>query len=419
MSVASPELAIIERELTRPSLKLGFRDVEVERRYLLERQLSARTYHWASLLILVAIYDAFLIAELSAAPEIVELSAWLRFAFLTPAALAYVLLDWRCKLGRWSGPIFATLIVAPTLVSAIESQAITNPAILYAFQTTPLLQLAVLTCRMGVIQAAFANAAHCAIYITAVLATSIVPSAMVPSLLLTDGAIGIAVLVFTVRMDMRDRQVFLFNRQAEIRGQILVEQNNRLARLTQIDALTGLGNRRCFDETLANFWADARVRHADITLIIFDIDCFKLFNDALGHQAGDECLITLSHTLTRCLRDERDTLVRYGGEEFAVVLPSTSLAEGWSVAERIREAVVNRAVPHPLGTPAGFVTVSLGVAAVKPADCTAAALIEAADRCLYAAKRAGRNRTVTLDMLTEPLPLFDTAPLVDDKARVD
>ena len=177
------------------------------------------------------------------------------------------------------------------------------------------------------------------------------------------------------------------------RSHRLTRQNNVLTRLTQIDALTGVGNRRCFDEALAAAWTDCTARQASLVLVLLDVDHFKKFNDSQGHPAGDACLRTVAAAMAPCARDVTDIAARYGGEEFAIIMPGASLEAGRAVAERVRLAVAFCAVPHPPAGPPGIVTVSLGVASIVPtASSSPASLIEAADRSLYAAKRGGRNR---------------------------
>jgi diguanylate cyclase (GGDEF)-like protein len=148
---------------------------------------------------------------------------------------------------------------------------------------------------------------------------------------------------------------------------------------------------------VAAIWADPDATQSDVSLVLFDIDHFKQFNDAFGHQAGDECLSAIACAVSQGTRSAGDTLVRYGGEEFAVILPRTSLTEGIEVAERLRATVMARGIPHPCVAGPGCITVSLGVATMRPEEGGAASLIERADRCLYAAKRAGRNRVAWAD----------------------
>ena len=176
-----------------------------------------------------------------------------------------------------------------------------------------------------------------------------------------------------------------------IRALLTARQNDVLSKLTQIDALTGIGNRRCFDDTLASVWTACASKQSNVTLVLFDIDHFKKFNDSFGHQAGDDCLRQVGAALAAC-RKGNDIVARYGGEEFAVILPDTPLEGGCVVAERVRLSILSCAIPHPVAGPPGCVTVSLGVACMPAATGTPSALIEAADQCLYEAKRSGRNR---------------------------
>ncbi len=390
-------LPAIEREVARTDLRLRFRDPALEARFSAERQERSRLHNRITIPGFTIVFDLFLLTEFRAAPEIVVLSAILRGVFSLGVAL-FVLLDWRGRLGRLTGPCVVALAILPTLFASTETLLTTSLTALPNLQAMPLIQLGVLIWRMSVPQAGIAAALACVIFISVVVAAPYVPPAIVPSLILTDLAIGIAVFTFAIRLDFRDRQVFLFGLQAAIRGDMLAEQNRALARLSQSDALTGLGNRRRFDDALAEAWAEGRALNTPVALVMFDIDHFKAYNDAFGHRQGDQCLQAVAEAAARCVRSTIDTLARYGGEEFAVILPAASLEEARSVAERLREAVLARAIPHRCVGPPGIVTVSLGAASMVPGEGTAADLVEAADRCLYAAKRRGRNRVETEDL---------------------
>ena len=160
----------------------------------------------------------------------------------------------------------------------------------------------------------------------------------------------------------------------------------RIERQSLTDVLTGLANRRGFDAELARRLEEARRDARPLALCLLDVDLFKSFNDTFGHQAGDEALAAVAGALREACRMV-DIPARYGGEEMAVLLPATTLADALEVAERIRRAVA----AIPLSTRP--VTVSVGVAATD-GDCSAELLVEAADRALYAAKAAGRDQVV-------------------------
>lgn len=166
-----------------------------------------------------------------------------------------------------------------------------------------------------------------------------------------------------------------------------------LQQLATSDGLTGIPNRRSFDEKLAVEWSRAQRQGEAISLILADVDQFKRYNDHFGHQGGDECLKAVAATLRKQIFRAGDMPARYGGEEFAVVLPNTDLAGAGIVAERLRGEIEAAALPHPASEVAAVVTLSLGVATCRPgAGLLPESLIASADRALYAAKNQGRNR---------------------------
>ncbi len=173
--------------------------------------------------------------------------------------------------------------------------------------------------------------------------------------------------------------------------------NQKLLRLSVIDAVTGVANRRSFDQTLDRVWRSASRHQFEVALVMIDIDFFKSYNDSLGHPAGDECLRRVANGLTGALKRPDDFLARYGGEEFAVVLPQTDLAGASVVAERMRGSIEKLAIGHPASPIANHVTISQGVASILPTrEAARFTLISMADEALYGAKRSGRNRASTL-----------------------
>jgi diguanylate cyclase (GGDEF)-like protein len=162
--------------------------------------------------------------------------------------------------------------------------------------------------------------------------------------------------------------------------------------MSYVDAMTDVANRRSFDEELAMEWRRSTRTHSQLSLLMVDIDGFKAFNDALGHQAGDDCLRAVAKAITDCVRRAADTVARYGGEEFVVLLPDTDAYGAAILAERIRVSVEQRNVAHPTMA-RGCVTVSIGIATMGGKETTdPSTLIKAADAALYQAKRDGRNR---------------------------
>ncbi len=178
-----------------------------------------------------------------------------------------------------------------------------------------------------------------------------------------------------------------------VRTAQLEAANEELGRLARIDGLTGLHNRRAFNETIESEWRRAVRAGSSVALLMLDVDHFKEYNDLRGHLEGDECLRAVGTVIQRIVRRAGDVNARYGGEEFAILLGDTELEPAIFIAESLRAAIAELAIPHPRSSCSQSITVSIGVAAGMPAEIEApAALIRAADDALYAAKRNGRNR---------------------------
>jgi diguanylate cyclase (GGDEF)-like protein len=171
-----------------------------------------------------------------------------------------------------------------------------------------------------------------------------------------------------------------------------------LRELSMSDGLTGIANRRCFDQRIAEEWRQCAREGAALALLMVDVDCFKALNDELGHLQGDECLRTIARLCAGNVRGDSDLVARYGGEELAIILPGSTLDEAARLAGRLCASVRRRQMPHP-GSPVGpHVTVSIGASAIRPSDGVSAhVLIAAADRALYAAKRQGRDCVASVE----------------------
>ena len=174
----------------------------------------------------------------------------------------------------------------------------------------------------------------------------------------------------------------------------LEDASAHLKRLSSIDGLTQLYNRRHFDETLELEWSRSNRSQAPLSLILCDIDHFKAFNDNYGHVAGDDALVKTSKAIIEALQRPSDLPARYGGEEFAVILPDTPMVGAMIVAEQLRTAMDTLTIPHAFSNAANIVTMSIGVSTYYPAQTKASyvELLESADRGLYRAKKNGRNR---------------------------
>jgi diguanylate cyclase (GGDEF)-like protein len=196
-----------------------------------------------------------------------------------------------------------------------------------------------------------------------------------------------ATLTANYTLEREYRVNYLQRVHGRLQGARLSAMVKQLHDLAQHDSLTGLANRRAMDAQLEELFA----RGERFAVILVDIDAFKAFNDAYGHQIGDDCLRRVAAMLRASMRFTTDRIARMGGEEFAVVLPRTSLDDARLMAERMRKSVLELRIPH-LGSPTGdVVSISLGVSA-SVAPTAPGELIRTADRALYRAKALGRNR---------------------------
>ncbi|MBD2560219.1 MULTISPECIES: PAS domain S-box protein [Nostoc] len=188
------------------------------------------------------------------------------------------------------------------------------------------------------------------------------------------------------------RQVAIAIHQSVLYQQVQAA-NEELQRLATLDGLTQIANRRRFDEYLEDEWHRLKREQAPLSLILFDVDFFKRYNDTYGHLAGDDCLRQLGSTLKSIIKRPADLVARYGGEEFAVILPNTEIQGAIYVAQTIRQAVRNLAIPHAQSSVCDRVTVSLGVVSIVPnSEISPQDLINAADKALYLAKQQGRDQ---------------------------
>ena len=173
----------------------------------------------------------------------------------------------------------------------------------------------------------------------------------------------------------------------------LRQANRELAKLVNIDSLTQVANRRRFASHLQQEWQRLRREQKPLSLLMFDVDYFKRYNDRYGHQQGDMCLVKIAQAAQQVVHRPRDLVARYGGEEFAVILPNTSPEGAIVIADRIRTAIHALAIPHANSDVNDKVTVSLGIASLIPAaEALPEQLVAQADRALYIAKQQGRDR---------------------------
>ena len=174
----------------------------------------------------------------------------------------------------------------------------------------------------------------------------------------------------------------------------LKQKTDLLEDMSNIDGLTQVANRRYLDYRLQAEIRRLQRSQSHLSLIMLDIDHFKPFNDNYGHGRGDECLIKVAELLKQVVNRPGDLFARYGGEEFVAILPETDAEGGQQIAEAMRKAVEQAAIPHGFSPTADVVTISLGVVSQRVVSVSGVTLLEQADKALYRAKESGRNRVV-------------------------
>ncbi|MBT9540145.1 MAG: diguanylate cyclase [Thiobacillus sp.] len=209
---------------------------------------------------------------------------------------------------------------------------------------------------------------------------------------------GLMMVIFGLAMLATSAQVQrLFRDSEKLRRELfsVIEVEQALEYLVRLDSLTGIPNRRLFEEELGKEWARAKRDHAPFSLIMADIDHFKEYNDHYGHPAGDLCLVEVAQAMHHALSRPGDVVARIGGEEFAFLLPQTDLSGAIAVAEQIRERILALNFPHEASPVASHVTLSFGVSSSELTSVSSAGeLIRTSDIALYEAKRCGRNQIV-------------------------
>lgn len=187
-------------------------------------------------------------------------------------------------------------------------------------------------------------------------------------------------------------RIYVMRQKLQVAQKDLLSANKELERLAMYDQLTGLANRRNFDDSLEKQFKLAKRNKVPLSVIICDIDFFKIYNDSYGHQQGDDCLANVAKVIGATPARPTDKACRYGGEEFTVILPDTNLEGGLYIAEKLRKAVFDENIKHEGSKVAPFVTLSLGLASYTGQFQTQEEVLKAADDALYRAKENGRNR---------------------------
>jgi diguanylate cyclase (GGDEF)-like protein len=222
------------------------------------------------------------------------------------------------------------------------------------------------------------------------LASNLHPAAIRLQEIFSDGCTIFGLLYGRRIQNLMQARLFLLNLRDELRNAEVQARHDELANIAYTDQLTSIPNRRHFDELCAGL-SGAHPSLLPLSLCMIDLDHFKSLNDRLGHLEGDHCLQLVAAAIRGTLRGGADFAARYGGEEFLLLLPGTGAGTAREIAERVRGAIIDLALPNP-GAPLGIVTASIGIATLTAPPLAVPALLKTADQALYRAKITGRNR---------------------------
>ncbi|ELS03400.1 diguanylate cyclase (GGDEF) domain-containing protein [Xenococcus sp. PCC 7305] len=199
----------------------------------------------------------------------------------------------------------------------------------------------------------------------------------------------------TRELEIKNRQLELEIKERKIAERSLQELNQKLERLVNVDGLTGVANRRHFDDYLDREWRRLKREQKPLSLILCDVDHFKLYNDSYGHLQGDDCLRQVAQTIAQVIQRPADLVARYGGEEFGIILPNTEIAGTHEVAKKVQQAIRDLKLPHNCSQTSQFVTISMAISCQVPYQAqTIEDLIRTTDQALYSAKAQGRDRII-------------------------
>lgn len=372
----------IDFELRSQSLSLRFAPT-LEERFENETALLRSRRLAIGGLVGLAIYDLLIASDWWLTPDAVMAALWIRFAIVSPIELISIVLLWRNPAAVWRETIIAVFgALAPTVTQLYIMLSSSSPFRQGQHEAVILVIIfAIMVQRLRFLFAVPTCIGCLIVYAYALHQLTEMPL----QLQLSANIVFASAVVFSLFVSHHLERDIRTNYLLDLKNRM---QNGILDAMSHQDALTGLQNRRSLDEKL-----DTCVHGDFVSVILVDIDHFKKINDEAGHQVGDLCLRSVSDSLRQGLKGQEESLFRYGGEEFLVLLPGVEIHEARAVAERLRVLVHGCKIAGPASPNHAVVTVSCGVAGGRPLSMSdMLEIVGGADAALYAAKRNGRNQ---------------------------
>ncbi|RZI82267.1 MAG: GGDEF domain-containing protein [Rubrivivax sp.] len=375
----------------------------LEQQFLQDGAAHRLRFFTISGLLSLIVFNGFLLVDYLLAPDVFWLAVKLRLGVFTPCAVFLLMLVWFAR--DWVLRHFSPLLVeGVVMLSGVCAAACL--AYILSVSKNPSSQyyhvgLMIVVMYGNIVQRlrfwyalAFSLVVY-AIHLAGVLMVPAINTQVVVPIMVLLAATVTFTLTANHAMERDERKRYLLSLRRKHLLADLSDVHERLQKVSRVDAMTGVYNRRHFQEYLSQAWQRAQHDGAEMAVIMIDVDHFKNYNDRYGHPAGDDCLVKVAKAMAPCLGRAGDLVARLGGEEFIVVLPNADASVAQRVAERIRQAIETLHIRHEDSGTASVVTASVGVACCRArAGQHEDTLTAAADAALYRAKQAGRNRVI-------------------------
>ncbi|MBP5979971.1 MAG: diguanylate cyclase [Halomonas sp.] len=385
-------LKAISQELQKRSWHLRFPDT-LETRFESDTQQQRSRNMLLAGLVSAVIYSLFLINDYSFRPDAFITAVLLRIGVMLPFGLPVLWWVYRGVSPTLRETLMASTVVVATVVSCVIFTKSTVPySYLDVFSFGLILLVGNIVYSLRFNYACASSAISIFIILAVVAMYDPMPPEAKRLAIFTIIATALFTLTANYRFERSERTAYLHVLKEKICADYYLKDNQKLSHLSVTDPLTGIANRRHFDVIFPKYWQRALDLRHSLGMVVVDIDHFKAYNDQYGHLQGDNCLRQVSAALKANSRD-KDLVVRFGGEEFVVLLANATSGEALHAAERIRESVASLAIVHSDHAERNIVTVSVGAATLQPTHrMDPSLLFYNADQALYEAKRSGRNQ---------------------------
>lgn len=365
----------------------------IEEQFFCDSLSQRKKHFFITTIIALFLYNLFLITDMTMVPDVWKKAWAIRLGIVTPAFLFLILAirkNWLSNKLEYA--VNAVVMITMLSIMIIYDMSNHPNALYYHSGVVLVVMYGNIVVKLRFWHAVFISWVSFIIYVFVINRMHGFDSANIVNSIIVCFTTLVITQVANYQIESEERRNYLRSKLKEIDNIMLSISKNEFERISTIDELTGIANRRLFDTSFEKEWRVAMRYQAPLSLIFIDIDEFKAYNDHYGHKTGDECLKKVAHLIKQSIHRPHDLCARYGGEEFVILLADTCLENAVDIAERIRTELVNEKIEHLNSKVADHVTSSFGVACLIPAiSGNQTELIENADKALYLAKASGKN----------------------------